>query len=94
LSELAQTTLKRLAPIFVDRLVKLRRTSDPVQERKLRKGLSKGPFREKWGALTSALWFAAEAKGDDKNLQKWVKKGPQVILELANRYLPCPFFSF
>lgn len=42
----------------------------------------------KWGALTAALWFAAEAKGDDKNLQKWVKKGPQGILELADRYLP------
>jgi hypothetical protein len=83
----ALDVLRRLQPIFVERLSALRRASDKEAPRLL-EGLSMGPFDQKWGALTVALWLAQEAKGNDGNLQKWVETGPSGVLELARMYLP------
>jgi hypothetical protein len=87
LTKLAKDTLRELQPIFVDRLNRLS-TADESVESELRKGLSRGPFNKKWGALTVALWLAQEAKGDDRKLARWIEKGPRGIIEMANRRLP------
>lgn len=83
----AQEVLARLQPIFVERLSALQHATLEEAE-PLLKGLSMGPFDQKWGALTVALWLAREAKGDDHNLQKWVEAGPAGVLTLAQKYLP------
>lgn len=83
----AQEVLQRLQPIFVQRISALEHASKEEAE-PLLKGLSMGPFDQKWGALTVALWLAQEAKGDDHNLQKWVEAGPAGVLDLARKYLP------
>ena len=87
LSEHAKAILQRLQPIFVERLVALQHASHeevPV----LMDGLSMGPFEQKWGALTVALWLVQEARDDDTRLQKWVDAGPNGVLTLAQKYLP------
>lgn len=44
-------------------------------------------MKKKWGALPVAVWLALEAKGNDENLIKWVNKGPNAIIPLAEKYL-------
>ncbi len=83
----AQEVLQRLQPIFVERLVALEHAANDEAEI-LMEGLSSGAFDKKWGALTTALWLAQEARGDERNLRKWVEVGPFGILELAQKYLP------
>jgi hypothetical protein len=83
----AQEVLSRLQPIFVKRLSALEHANDEEAE-PLLEGLSMGPFDQKWGALTVALWLAQEAKGDDHNLRQWVEAGPSGVLILAQKYLP------
>ena len=87
LTTLAEETLSKLQPVFVERMIGLASASDADVER-LMDGLSSGPFAEKWGALTSALWLAQEAKGDPAGLRPWVEAGPRGILALAQRHLP------
>ncbi len=87
LAEHAKTVLSRLQPVFVQRISALRHAGDE-EAANLMEGLSMGPFEQKWGALTVALWLAQEAQGDDANLQKWVEAGPEGILTLAQKYLP------
>jgi len=87
LTEHAHATLDRLQPILVERLVALS-TSTDEQAAPLMQGLSSGPFADKWGALTTALWLAQEAAGDPVALQPWVEAGPAGILELARTHLP------
>ncbi|MGH7493627.1 MAG: DUF5700 domain-containing putative Zn-dependent protease [bacterium] len=83
----AQEVLLRLQPVFVERLSALEHASAEAAE-PLLAGLSMGPFDQKWGALTVALWLAQEASGDDLRLQKWVEAGPVGVLILAQKYLP------
>jgi len=83
----AQEVLLRLQPIFVKRLSTLEHAT-AEEAAPLLEGLSIGPFDQKWGALTIALWFAQEAKGDDHNLRPWVEAGPAGVLRLAQKYLP------
>jgi hypothetical protein len=83
----AEATLLRLQPIFVQRLSALTKASED-EAAVLTADLSNGAFDQKWGALTVALWLAMEAKGDDRNLQKWVDAGPTGVLILAKKYLP------
>lgn len=83
----AQEVLSRLQPIFVKRLSALEHAT-AEEAAPLLEGLSMGPFDQKWGALTVALWLAQEAKGDDHNLQTWVEAGPSGVLILAQKYLP------
>ncbi len=83
----AKAVLSRRQPIFVKRLSALEHAT-AEEAAPLLEGLSMGPFDQKWGALTVALWLAQEAKGDDHNLQKWVEAGPSGVLILAQKYLP------
>jgi len=76
-----------LQPIFVERLAALEHATE-AEAAKLMEGLSSGPFEKKWGALTTALWLAQEARGDDRHLRKWVEAGPFGVVELAQKYLP------
>lgn len=87
LSEHAEAVLGRLQPAFVQRIAALRDAGEADAEALL-EGLSMGPFEQKWGALTVALWLAQEAKGDEANLQSWVDAGPAGVLLLAEKYLP------
>ncbi|MEN8374563.1 MAG: hypothetical protein ABFS34_03875 [Gemmatimonadota bacterium] len=83
----ARETLDRLQIVFVERLAALEHASDEDAEALL-EGLSMGPFTEKWGALTVALWLAQEARGEDILLKRWIDAGPSGILTLAGKYLP------
>ncbi len=83
----ARDVLQRLQPIFVQRLSALEQAT-AEEAAPLLVGLSRGPFDQKWGALTVALWLAQEAQGDDRNLQKWVEAGLSGVLLLAQKYLP------
>ena len=87
LTSYAEKILADLQPLFVDRLLSLENAGEEDADHLLQ-GLSSGPFTQKWGALTCALWFAQEVKGNDAKLQQWVEAGPQGILILANKYLP------
>jgi len=87
LTDHAREVLNRLQPVFAQRISALRHSGDEEAETLL-EGLSMGPFEQKWGALTVALWLAQEAQGDDANLQKWVEAGPTGVLTLAQQYLP------
>lgn len=87
LSQHAQETLQRLQPVFVERISALRHARE-TEAAALLAGLSSGAFDQKWGALTVALWLAQEARGDDRNLRKWVEAGPNGVLTLARHYLP------
>ena len=87
LTPLATETLSELQPIFVDRVTKLRVANEDAEEQ-LRRGLSRGPFAKKWGALTVALWLAKETGGDDRKLARWVRRGPPGIVVLARKHLP------
>ena len=83
----AREVLLRLQPVFVERLTALQYATAETAE-PLLAGLSMGPFDQKWGALTVALWLAQEARDDDHHLQKWVETGPMGVLMLAQKYLP------
>lgn len=83
----AEVVLARLQPVFVQRLAALQH-ADHEQVAALLQGLSSGPFEQKWGALTVALWLARETAGDDTRLQPWVEAGPLGVLVLARKYLP------
>lgn len=86
LTDSANRTLNVLEPIFVERVVNLS-VADETAEAELIKGLSRGPFNKKWGALPVALWLARESKGEDENLRKWVEAGPGGVIELAKLHL-------
>jgi len=83
----ALTILVRLQPVFVARIEALVDAS-PAEAEILTRDLSMGPFEEKWGALTVALWLAREAETGDEALRTWVDKGPWGVIELARRHLP------
>ncbi len=83
----AEEVLTELQPVFTERLLALENATE-AEAVHLLKDLSSGPFTKKWGALTSALWLAQEAKGDDARLQPWIEAGPWGILDLADKYLP------
>lgn len=87
LTERAENTLNELQPILVERLIALEDATED-ESIELLEGLSSGSFTKKWGALTTALWLAQEAKGNDANLQIWIERGPWGVLQLAGKYLP------
>ena len=86
ITQRAEHALLKLETVFVDRIIALNKAND-AEAKKLMRGLSTGPFNKKWGALTVALWLTKEAQGNDEKLQKWINKGPEGILELANLHL-------
>jgi len=89
LSVTSRNTFNILYPKFAERIIKVSThpnlTSE--EENNLHANLSSGSMKKKWGALPVAVWLALEAKGDDKNLIKWVNKGPDAIILLAEKYL-------
>jgi len=87
LSQHAQDVLRRLEPTFVERM-SLLETASEEEAHALARGLSMGPFEEKWGALPVALWLTQEVKEDQGALRKWVDAGPWGVMELAAKYLP------
>jgi hypothetical protein len=58
------------------------------EKKTLQANLSRGAVNEKWGALPVAIWLLSEARGDEKQLVKWIDQGPQAVIELARKYLP------
>jgi SAM-dependent methyltransferase len=61
LTQHAHEVLSRLQPIFIKRLSALEHAT-AAEAAPLLEGLSMGPFDQKWGALTVALWLVQEAR--------------------------------
>ncbi len=89
LSLTSKNTFKKLYPIFTEKIIKVSTQSNltPEEENDLHANLSRGSMKKKWGALPVAVWLALEAKGNDENLIKWVNKGPDAIIQLAEKHL-------
>jgi len=89
LSLISNNTFKDLYPKFTKKFIKVSTQSNLTseEENNLHANLSRGSMKKKWGALPVAVWLALEAKGNDKNLVKWVNKGPDAIILLAEKYL-------
>ena len=89
LSTTAEKTFQNLYPIFAEKISKVVTNSNLTKEEEnaLHANLSRGSMKRKWGALPVAVWLALEAKGNDENLVKWVNKGPDAIILLAEKYL-------
>jgi len=85
-SDSARAALDRLEPRFVSRMEALA-CSTPDEERRLTADLASGPFAEKWGALTAALWLEQEAHADPGALRRFVQVGTGGVVELACRHL-------
>jgi hypothetical protein len=86
-SSVTADTLKKLEPVFVERLEELAFASDE-QEQDLRAGLSIGKFDEKWGSLPVALWLHSEVKrcGESATLRAMFRLERAGVLELALRH--------
>lgn len=89
LSATSEKTFQNLYPIFAERIGKVVTNPNLTKEEEnaLHANLSRGSMKRKWGALPVAVWLALEAKGNDENLVKWVNKGPDAIVLLAEKYL-------
>lgn len=85
-SPAAVEALARLEPRFVERLAALA-CATPTEAARLTADLSNGPFAEKWGALTAALWLEREASLDRRALRRFVQAGTPGVLDLAGRHL-------
>jgi hypothetical protein len=89
--EIAKQTLANLNRVFTENIIAIQ--SDQLTDKdkaEIQTGVSRGPVDKKWGAFPVAIWLALEAKGDDSNLAEWIDKGPQVVIDLAIKYLPSP----
>jgi len=89
LSYASSRAFETLYPIFTERLITImnKEQLNSIDKKRLHKNLSRGSMNQKWGALPMGVWLAMEAKGNDKNLIKWVQKGPDAVIPLANKYL-------
>jgi hypothetical protein len=85
-SAAAREALARLEPRFVERMVALA-CATPEEAKKLTADLSNGPFTEKWGALTAALWLEHETSADPDALRRFVQGGVAEVRALASRHL-------
>lgn len=90
LSPIAASTFEDLYPIFTDRMIGIHAKDEFSSEEKraLHRYLSYGSMKKKWGALPIGVWLALEARGNDKNLIKWVNQGHKSVMPLAQKYLP------
>jgi len=86
-ADATQLALSALEPRFVVRLSALA-CAQPEQAQSLRKGLSSGPFDQKWGALPIALWLEDERPASLEALRRFVLAGPAGVWKLADRHLP------
>ena len=89
LSNTSSEAFEKLYPIFSERLIAIDTLKElsKTDKKGLNKNLSRGSMKQKWGALPVGVWLAMEADGDDKNLIKWINKGPDAIIPLAKKYL-------
>jgi hypothetical protein len=85
-SATARAALERLEPRFVERMQALA-CAPPEEAARLTADLSNGPFAEKWGALTAALWIEQEASADPHAVRRFVQRVAAGIRELARRHL-------
>lgn len=83
----SERVLATLEPRFMARLAALACTTGE-QAQALSADLSWGRFEQKWGALPVALWLEREASHSSDALRRFVKEGPDGILQLAERQLP------
>jgi hypothetical protein len=81
--------LAELEPRLVARLSVLA-CATPEASGRLLKGLSSGPFDQKWGALPAALWLKEEPMPPSEALRRFVAAGPDGVWDLATRHLPAP----
>ncbi len=83
-STVTANTLKKLEPIFVERL-ELLAIADEQLERESRVGISMGKFDEKWGSLPIALWLHSEVKrcGKAPTLRAALRLERDAVLLLA-----------
>jgi len=91
-SSAAMAALASLEPRLVERMTALA-CAPPEQAERLTADLSNGPFAEKWGALTAALWLEREASVDRAVLRRFVQGGVSEVRELARRNLPAESFA-
>ncbi len=82
--------LANLTPVFSEKIktVLTRQFLSGSEKESIQKNLSRGQVNQKWGAFPVAIWLLLEAGGDEKNLIKWIEKGPMAVLELAKKFLP------
>jgi hypothetical protein len=87
---ITREALEKLYPVFVEKLIQVHELQNPSATEKtaLNKNLSRGNTDKKWGAFPIAVWLMQEAKGEDKNLIRWIDGGPQSVIDLALIYLP------
>jgi hypothetical protein len=83
-----QKAMNELTPIFINKLHLIQAKNEFKQDEKeqINANLSRGPVNKKWGAFPVAIWLFLEANGSDKNLRVWIEKGPNGIVELAEKY--------
>lgn len=87
-SPVTTETLRRLEPVFVERLEAAIDASSEEEET-LRRNISMGKFDQKWGSLPLALWLRSEARvrGERQVLEEMIRLGPDGVLPLALRYI-------
>jgi hypothetical protein len=78
--------LAELEPRMVARFAGLACT-DSATAPSLLKGLSSGPFTQKWGALPVALWLLTDQSADGATLHRFATGGPAAFWELAERHV-------
>ncbi len=86
-SPVTASTLKRLEPVFVERLESfIHATAE--EEKELRRGISMGKFDKKWGSLPVALWLHSEARvrGERETLETMIRLERNGVLPLALRH--------
>lgn len=83
-STVTARTLRRLEPIFVERLEALV-SATAEEEEALRRGIAMGKFDEKWGSLPLALWLHSEAvmQGEQETLRTMIRLERYGVLPLA-----------
>lgn len=86
-SPAATAALAELEPRLVARIAGLA-CADSIAGPALLKGLSSGPFTQKWGAVPVALWLLAEQVTDSTALHRFAIAGPAAFWALAERHLP------
>ena len=86
---LTRQTLDELSPLFVEKMSLVQSNAWLTQEQRkdVLRNLSRGNVNKKWGATTVAIWLMLEAKGNDKNLIRWINKGSEAVILLAKKYL-------
>lgn len=87
LPEASRLLLQELEPVLQNHLAQMNRQNLSTEEKAaIRKNLSRGPVRKKWGASCIALYLMLAADEDQLLLPKIVRMGPTMIGYLIGRY--------